>query len=102
MGSAASRHISTLPVEDTSMAGRRKSKKTETPVETIPLTSEEQAIQDRYPHVVVKAGSLVGPGRHPDFQSKKSLVLICPCGNEHRRATQDVFQVKVCPTCKKA
>jgi hypothetical protein len=85
------------------MAGRRtrKTKQTEAP-EAIPLTPEEQAIQDKYPDRVIKAGSLVGPGRHPDFPKKKSVVLICPCGNEHRRATQDVFQTKVCFTCKKA
>lgn len=66
------------------------------------LTADEQAIQDKYPDRVIKGGSLLKPGEHKDFPAKKSVVLICPCGNEHRRATQDVFQVKLCPACKQA
>jgi hypothetical protein len=65
------------------------------------LTEDEQAIQDKYKHLVVIAGSLLAPGKHPDFPGKRSLLLRCECGKEHRRATQDCFQVRCCPACKK-
>jgi hypothetical protein len=82
------------------VAGRKPRKSKVSSAPATDLTPDEQAIQDKYPDRVIKGGSLLKPGDHPDYPAKKSVILICPCGNEHRRATQDVFQVKVCPTCK--
>lgn len=66
--------------------------------------------EERYSHLVIKAGSFQQTGNHPTFKNKIFAELLCPSSNVTGghvsmiwvpRATSDFFTFKGCPAFKK-
>lgn len=62
----------------------------------------EAELVKKYPHI--RPGTLLMPGEHKDFPTKRSAEILCEqCKKTRRVATQDLFQVHHCSKeCKKA
>jgi hypothetical protein len=83
-------------------SGRRKNGQAgaSSPDEKLAAAAEAELVK-KYPDRRFKPGSLLPAGATKEFGSKRSIILLCECGEERRVATSDVFHVRRCEECTK-
>jgi hypothetical protein len=73
--------------------GRRKNGQAGTSSPDEKLAAAEAELVKKYPDRRFKPGSLLPAEATKEFGSKRSIILLCECGEERRVATSDVFHV---------